>query len=207
MLHSKRSIPCFYLNVKADVTELLKLRDTLSETADVKIPFNAFLIKSADIALQKYPLMAGRLQNDSIVLPDDINIALAVADGDDVVAPVVKKVRQKNINQIACQISALVEKTRNNKLEPTDLDAPCITISNLGPLGVESFIPIVVPGQCSILGAGAVIDTCVPDNHNVAVRKIISLTLSVDHRITNGAYATSFLDFLRKTLEDTSNFT
>jgi len=119
---------------------------------------------------------------------------------------VVKDANKKDVKQIAVETQALIEKARNKKLQLTDLEGACITVSNLGGFGVESFIPIVIPGQCSILGIGRITDTCVPDNGNIAVRKLISLALSVDHKVANGAYAGQFLDFVRKQLEDTSTF-
>jgi pyruvate dehydrogenase E2 component (dihydrolipoamide acetyltransferase) len=100
----------------------------------------------------------------------------------------------------------LIEKAHNNKLLLTELEGACITVSNLGAFGVDSFIPIVIPGQCSVLGVGQITDTCVPDNGDIAVRKLMNLTLSVDHRVANGTYAAQFLDFVRKLLEDTSRF-
>ena len=84
----------------------------------------------------------------------------------------------------------------------SDLEGGCITVSNLGAFGIESFIPIVVPGQCSILGVGRITDTCVPDNGNILVRRLMNMTLSVDHKVTNGAYAAQFLDLVKKTLEN-----
>jgi pyruvate dehydrogenase E2 component (dihydrolipoamide acetyltransferase) len=112
----------------------------------------------------------------------------------------------KSVTEIANDTTALIEKARSNKLSPADLEGGCITISNLGSFGVESFIPIVVPGQCSILGIGRITDTCEPDNGGIVIRKMMSMTLSADHRIVNGAYASRFLDFVRKTLQDTTNF-
>jgi pyruvate dehydrogenase E2 component (dihydrolipoamide acetyltransferase) len=151
--------------------------------------------------------MTGQLAGDAIFLADDICIGLAIDVPDGVVAPIIKDVDKKNVTEIARERAALVEKARNNKLKPPDFEGGCITISNLGPCGVESFIPIVIPGQCSILGIGKIIDACIPDNSDFAVRKLMAMTLSVDHRITNGAYAGQFLDFVRKQLEDTSTFT
>ena len=100
----------------------------------------------------------------------------------------------------------MIEKARSNKLAPADLEGGCITVSNLGALGIDNFTPIVVPGQCSILGVGQITDTCIPDNGNVTVRKLMNMTLSVDHKVANGAYAAQFLDYVRKLLEDTSTF-
>ncbi len=206
MLRSKREIPCFYLTVKADVTGLVELRSRLNETADVKISYNDFIMRAVAIGLEKFPIMTGRLANGAVHLAESIGIGLAIFVPDGLVAPIVKDVQKKDVVRIARDSKTLIEKARNNKLAPADLEGGCITISNLGSFGVESFIPIVVPGQCSILGIGCITDVPVPDNDRFVVRKLMSMTLSVDHKITNGAYATQFLDFVRKLLEDTSNF-
>ena len=125
---------------------------------------------------------------------------------DGLVAPVVKDVQRKDVVQIARESKALIEKARNNKLAPADLEGGCITITNLGAFGIKSFIAIVVPGQCSILGIGQITDTCVPKDGNIMVRKLMDMTLSVDHRIVNGMYAAQFLGLIKKVLENTSNF-
>ncbi len=118
----------------------------------------------------------------------------------------VKHANIKNVKQIVADTRALIEKAQNEKLQLTDLEGACITVSNLGGFSIESFIPIVIPGQCSILGIGQITDTCVPDNDGFAVRKLMSLTLSVDHKVANGVYASEFLDLVRKLLEDISTF-
>ena len=206
MLKSKREIPCFYLTVKADVTELVKLRAGLNQTSDVKISYNDFIMKAVAIGLEKFPIMTGQLAGDAIKLADAIHVGLAIAVPDGLVAPIVKDVNKKDVSQVARDSQALVERARSNKLSPADLEGGCITVTNLGVFGIESFIPIVVPGQCSILGIGQITDTCVPENGNISVRKLMNMTLSVDHKVTNGAYAAQFLDFVRKLLEDTTTF-
>ncbi len=210
MLKSKQEIPCFYLTVKADVTELVKLRNKLNKPSPahprggVKITYNDFIIKAVAIGLEKFPIMTGQSAGDTIRLAKAINIGLAVAVPGGLVAPVIKDVNKKDIFQIARDSKQLIEKARSNRLALTDLEGSCITITNLGVFGIESFIPIVVPGQCSILGIGRIIDTCVPDDDDIVVRKVISMTLSVDHKVANGAYAAQFLDFVGKLLEDAS---
>jgi len=214
MLQSMREIPCFHLKVRADVTELVKLRSELNKTAENKISYNAFIMLATAKALQKYPFMTGRLAGDAIIPADSIDIALAVTVPDGLVAPVVRNVNNKDIHRIAAETRTLAQKAQSNSLVPDNLSGACITISNLGTYGIESFVPIVVPGQCSILGLGRITDTCLPDDaisappdsSEVAVRKLMYLTLSVDHRIANGSYAAQFLDLLKKLLEDTSNF-
>jgi pyruvate dehydrogenase E2 component (dihydrolipoamide acetyltransferase) len=202
MLQSKQEIPCFYLTVKADVTKLVEYRTKLNQTADVKVAYNDFIIRAVGIGLERFSIMTGQLDGDAIKLADSIGVGLAISVPDGLVAPIVKDVNNKDALQIARDTKALIEKARSNKLAPTDLEGGCITVSNLGAFGVESFIPIVVPGQCSILGIGQIADTCIPSDGGIAVRKLMSMTLSVDHKVANGAYAAQFLDFVRKLLED-----
>lgn len=206
MLKSKQEIPCFYLTVKVDMTDLVALRTRMNEGADVKVAFNDFIVKAVATGLEKYPIMTGQLSSDKIKLAATINVGLAISVPDGLVAPILKNVNKKNVRQIAADSKAIIEKARSNKLAPTDLEGGCITVSNLGAFGIDNFIAIVVPGQCSILGVGRITDTCVPDNGGIAIRKLMKMTLSVDHKVANGAYAAQFLDFVRKQLEDTSAF-
>ncbi len=202
MLKSKQEIPCFYLTVRVDMTDLVAARAKMNETGGVKVAFNDFILKAVATGLEKFPLMTGQLAGNSIKLADAIHIGLAISVPDGLVAPLVKDVNRKDIRQIARDSQALVERARGDKLDLSDLEGGCITVSNLGAFGIESFIPIVVPGQCSILGVGRIIDTCVPDNGNILVRKLMNMTLSVDHKVANGAYAAQFLDLVKKTLEN-----
>ncbi len=207
MVKSKREIPCFYLTVRADVTGLVDFRSELNKTADIKIAYNDFFIKAVATGLQKFPLLTGQLADNIIKLSAGINVGLAVSTPDGLVVPVIKDAHKKDLKQIAADTKTLAEKANSGKLLLADLEGACITVSNLGAFGVNSFIPIVIPGQCSILGIGRITDTCIPDNGGVAVRKFMNMTLSVDHKIANGAYAAEFLDFTRKLLEDPANFT
>jgi pyruvate dehydrogenase E2 component (dihydrolipoamide acetyltransferase) len=206
MVKSKREIPCFYLTVKADVTRLVQLRTKLNETSETKISYNDFIIRAVAMGLKKFPLMTGRIEGDIMKLADTINIGLAVSTPNGLIVPVVKNADEKNVKQIAADTQILIEKAQNEKLKLTDLEGACITVSNLGGFGIESFIPIVIPGQCSILGVGRITDTCVPDNDGYEVHKLVSLTLSVDHKVANGVYASQFLDLVRRLLDDISTF-
>jgi pyruvate dehydrogenase E2 component (dihydrolipoamide acetyltransferase) len=206
MVQSKHEIPCFYLSVKADVTDLVKLRPKLNKGSDVKVAYNDFIIRAVAMGLEKFPIMTGQLAGESIQLADSIGIGLAISVPGGLVAPILKDVNKKDVRQIARDSKALIEKARSNKLAPTDLEGGCITVSNLGAFEIESFIPIVVPGQCSILGIGQISETCVPESGNIMIRKLMSMILSIDHKVTNGAYAAEFLDYVRKLLEDTSTF-
>jgi pyruvate dehydrogenase E2 component (dihydrolipoamide acetyltransferase) len=206
MLKSKREIPCFYLTVKANITDLVGFRTKLNASASSKIAYNDFIIKAVAAGLEKFPLMTGQLAGETIQLAASIDIGLAMSMPEGLVVPIVRSANKKTVTEISRDTQILIEKARTGKLLLTDLEGGCITVSNLGAFGVESFIPIVVPGQCSILGVGQITDTCIPDNGGFAVCRFLTMTLSVDHKVTNGAYAAQFLDFVRKYLENISNF-
>jgi len=201
MLQSKLEIPCFYLSVNADVTEMVKLRTRLNKAGGIKISFNDFIIRAVASALRQFPVMTGQLDGDYIQLAGSIDIGLAISVDEGLVAPLVKDADRKTVAQIAAYSKDLVARARSNKLSLDDLQGGCITVSNLGGFGIDSFIPIVVPGQCSILGIGRITDTCVPVDGNLLTRKLMNLTLSVDHKVANGADAAAFLDFIKKQLE------
>jgi len=178
MLRSKREIPCFYLTVKADVSDLVELRTKMNQAGDVKLSYNDFIVKAVATGLEKFPIMTGQLDGEAIKLAETINVGLAISVPDGLVAPILKDVNKKNVQQIARDSLALIDRARSNRLAPTDLEGGCITVSNLGAFGIDNFL----------------------------VRKLMNMTLSVDHKVANGAYAAQFLDFTRKLLEDTSTF-
>jgi pyruvate dehydrogenase E2 component (dihydrolipoamide acetyltransferase) len=201
MLESKRSIPCFYLNLRADVTDLVRFRGELNESADPKITFNDLIIRALTLSLQRYPILTGRLKADAIELASRIEIGIAVATDHGLVAPVLKGVQSMDIQAIARATDDLIGRARRNALTPEDLEGGCISISNLGSYGIDSFIPIVIPGQTAIIGIGRIVESCVPDGDGIKIRKLMALSIAVDHRIVNGADAAQFLDYAKKLLE------
>ena len=207
MVKSKREIPCFYLTSKVDVTDLARLKAKLEGTGDTETTYSDFIIKAVATALAEFSLMTGQIEGNSIKLAAEVNIGLAVAAPNGVVVPVVKDADKKDVRQIAQETSRLTEKAQNGKLLAEELEGACITVSNPGALGIDTFIPIVIPGQCSGFGVGRIIEACVSAHGDTAVRKLMNLSISVDHKIANGDYAARFLDPVRKLLEDNSTFT
>ena len=209
MLRSKQEIPCFYLNVRADVTDLVAYRAKLNQAGERRVSYNDFIIKAIAMGLEKFPIMTGQIDGDDIKIAKSIGVGLAISTPEGLIAPIVKDPDKKTVAEIARYSRQLVERAKNNQLTLEDLEGGCITVSNLGAFGVDSFIPIVVPGQCSILGIGKITDICVPAGDTpdtLGVRKTMNMTLSVDHKVANGGYAAQFLDFVKKTLEDPANF-
>ncbi|MBL7106166.1 MAG: 2-oxo acid dehydrogenase subunit E2 [Phycisphaerae bacterium] len=202
MLQSKNQIPCFYLTVKVDATEMVKLRTNLNQTGSVKIAFNDFIIRAIGLGLKQFPEMTGQFKDDHIQLAEEIKIGLAISVGDELVAPLVGNADKENLIQVAQTSKAVIARAKDGKLGIEDIEGGCITVSSLGGFGIDSFIPIVVPGQTTILGVGKITDTCVPIDGNIMIRKLMDMTLSIDHKVANGANAAIFLDYVKKLLEN-----
>jgi pyruvate dehydrogenase E2 component (dihydrolipoamide acetyltransferase) len=202
MLQSKQQIPCFYLNTTADMTDLFEYRRQLNAGGGQKVSFNDFIIKAMAVAVKQFPLMAGQVDGGDIKIAGDVSVGLAISVEDGLVAPMCKAADKKSLSEIAAYNAEMITRAKSGKITPDDLAGGCITLSNLGAFGIEWFIPIVVPGQASILGTGKIKDTLVPFNGGIALRKQMSLTLAVDHKVANGLYAAQFLDYIRALLEN-----
>ena len=202
MLKSKLSKPCFYIESKADVTELIGLRPKLKKSLGIKITTNAFYIRALALAVKKYPIMVGRLDGNNIRIADAINVGFAVNAPQGLTVPVIKEIDKKTLAEIACLEKLLTEKARSNKLTLEEMEGETIALSNLGAYGIESFLGIVPPPTSTILAVGNIINTVCPASGKAVVRKVVSLSLAVDHRITNGAYAAQFLNCITEQLQN-----
>ncbi len=211
MLASKWNKPCFYLQTRADVTELMGLRHTLSKAAGIKITSNAFFVRALALAAAKCPLVVGRFvwqdpedpaAGAVIRIADHVNVGFAVNSPQGLVVPVIKQAESKSLAQIATEEKLLTAKARSNKLTLEDLEGESIALSNLGAYDIDSFLGIVPPPTSTILAAGKVADTAVPQEGRIVVRRMVSLSLAVDHRVVNGEYAARFLQFLTDQLKD-----
>jgi len=219
MLASKQSKPCFYLATRADVTDLMAMRHTLSKALGVKVTSNAFLIHALALAAREFPLMVGRFvwtSADSIEPPprqspepeaviqiaDAVNVGFAVSSTQGLVAPVIKHAHEKTLAQIAREERLLTDKARSNKLTLDDLEGETVGLSNLGAYDIDSFIGIVPPPAGTILAVGKVSMAATPSDGRIVARKMMSLSLAVDHRVVQPDYAARFLQVLAKRLED-----
>jgi pyruvate dehydrogenase E2 component (dihydrolipoamide acetyltransferase) len=193
MLESKQTQPCFYLTAKADVSQIADLRRTLSKQLGTRISMNDFFIRAMAIAVEKFPLMAGSFKDDYIEIAETVNIGLAVAAPKGLVVPVVKNANNKSLADIAKNTIELIEKAKNNKLSLDDLTGACTTLSALGMFGIDSFLAIPSPGQCSIVSVGKIIEEPIFRDGAVTSRKIVEFGLTADHRIVTPDYAAGFL--------------
>jgi pyruvate dehydrogenase E2 component (dihydrolipoamide acetyltransferase) len=202
MLQSKQSKPCFYIELKADVTELMGLRQKLRKSLGVKITTDAFYVRALALAVKRYPLMLGRIDGDNIKIPDSINVGFAVNAPQGLVVPVIKQADEKTLAEIAELEKALTEKGRDNKLTLEEMEGETIALSNLGAYGTDSFLAIVPPPTSTVLAVGNVIKEAVPMNGKPAERKMVSLTLAADRRIIEEVYATKFLNTICEQLQN-----
>jgi pyruvate dehydrogenase E2 component (dihydrolipoamide acetyltransferase) len=204
MLESKLSKACFYVESKTDVTELMAIRPRLRKSFGVKITTNAFYIRALGLAVQKYPLAAGKLDGENIRIAQRVNVGFAVSAPQGLVVPVVKDAGKKTLAEIAREEKLLTDKARDNQLRLEDIEGETVALSNLGAYGIDSFLGIVPPPTSTILAVGNVVPTamCRGENDKIAVRKMVSLSLAVDHRVINGNYAAQFLAFIAEQLQN-----
>jgi pyruvate dehydrogenase E2 component (dihydrolipoamide acetyltransferase) len=204
MLESKLSKACFYIESKTDVTELMAIRPRLRKSLGVKITTNAFYIRALGLAVQKYPLAAAKLDGDNIRIARRVNVGFAVSAPQGLVVPVVKDANKKTLAEIGREEKLLTDKARDNQLTLEDIEGETIALSNLGAYGIDSFLGIVPPPTSTILAVGNVVPTPMyrGENDEIAVRKMVTLSLTVDHRVINGNYAAQFLAFIAEQLQN-----
>jgi pyruvate dehydrogenase E2 component (dihydrolipoamide acetyltransferase) len=201
MLKSKLTKPCFYLEAKADITELMAMRPKLRKTFGIRITTNAFYVHALALAARQYPLTVGRLDGDFIRIAERLNVGFAVNAPQGLVVPVVKDADKKSLAEIAREESLLTDKARDNRLTLEEIEGETIALSNLGAYGTDSFIGIIPPPTSTIIAVGNVIHTIVPWRGEVTERKIVSLTVAADRRVVDEMYAARFLGYIKEHLQ------
>lgn len=204
MLKSKHTKPCFYLEVKADVTELMAMRPKLRKKFGIKITTNAFYIYTLALAARQFPLMVGAVDCRNIKIADNINVGFAINTPQGLVVPVVKNADKKTLAQLAQFEKQLTEDARSNKLTLEQIEGETIALSNLGAYGIDSFLGIVPPAVTTIMALGNVIQRPIPIDGSIVPRKRVSLTLAVDNSVVNPDYAARFLKTIVDKLQNPS---
>ena len=198
-------IPAVTYHEDADITDLEALRIQLNkenEKSGIKVTMLAFLIKACVKALQKFPEFNASLDGDNLVLKRYFNIGFAADTPNGLVVPVIKNADQKSVYDIAQESGELAKKARDGKLGPADMQGACFTISSLGGIGGTYFAPIVNAPEVAILGVNKSAHKPVWDGKQFVPRLILPLSLTADHRVIDGAYATRFNVYLSQLLAD-----
>jgi pyruvate dehydrogenase E2 component (dihydrolipoamide acetyltransferase) len=188
------------------MTGIEALRARLKERKE-KLSVTAVIVKACAWALMKHPMVNATLtstpEGDEVSLWSTANIGVAVALDDGLIVPVVHHAEQKSLQQLQSDIDAVVERARSNSLQMRDMTDGTFTISNLGMYGVDRFTAIINPPQVAILAVGRTVRQFVPDEQgNPVAKPIMTITLSADHRVVDGAVAAKFIADLRAVLEE-----
>jgi pyruvate dehydrogenase E2 component (dihydrolipoamide acetyltransferase) len=208
MQRSMQQAPHMTLQVDVQVDSAENLRgDANSHIAEKagKISATAVLVKACALAIRKNMIINSQLTSDKILVKEVINVGVAVAIEDGLIVPVVANADAKSIGQISLEVNDLAQRARFARLKPQDLMDGTFTISNLGMLGIDRFTAIINPPQAAILAVGAIRKQIVPDDSDAPVirfARMMTLTLSADHRIMDGAQAAYFLADLKNLLEN-----
>jgi pyruvate dehydrogenase E2 component (dihydrolipoamide acetyltransferase) len=206
LAESKYSAPHYYLRIDVDAGAMMAARTRLNarlpKEAGAKVSPNAFLIKFVAETLKKYPPVNASWQGDTILRFGKIDIALAVAQEDGLITPVVRDCGSKGIVQIDRELKILIDKALSNKLTPEEYGGATFTISSLGTSGILEFTAIINPPGSAILAVGRIHKVPVAeDDGSIGVRSQMILTLSCDHRVIDGAVGAAFLSDLKATIE------
>jgi pyruvate dehydrogenase E2 component (dihydrolipoamide acetyltransferase) len=211
MLASKRSKPCYYMETKADVTELMGMRHNLSRALGIKITTGTFFIRAMALETKRHPLMVGRLvpgishnngDGEVVQIAENVNVGFAVNSPQGLVVPVIRYAEELSLAEIADEEKVLTDKARSNKLTLDDMEGETIALSNLGAYDIDSFLAIVPPQVSAIVAAGKIVPAVVPQDDEPVVHKLVSLSLTADQRVIPCDYAARFLRCLAEQLSD-----
>jgi pyruvate dehydrogenase E2 component (dihydrolipoamide acetyltransferase) len=186
----------------ADMTEVARSRSALKDREERTGPsINDFILSACARALGDFPSLNAAFTEQGVQIYADINIGMAVALDEGLVVPVIRNADRLSLEELAKQSRELAEKAQKKKLFPLDYEGGTFTVSNLGMFGVDNFVAIINPPQCAILAVGRVAPRVVPGGEGVAVRSMMTMSLSADHRVVDGAIAARFLQEVKRYLE------
>jgi pyruvate dehydrogenase E2 component (dihydrolipoamide acetyltransferase) len=197
------TVPHFYLVREVSAERLISWRETIGRRGlDVSVTYTDLLVKLVAVALRQHPRVNASWRDGSLELHQEVNIGIATAVEDGLVAPVLHGAHALTLVEIAARRVDVVERARAGRLRLEDVQGGTFTITNLGMFGIDAFNAIVVRPQAAILAVGRIADRVVPVGGQPAVRPMMVLTLSCDHRAVDGARAAAFLDFLAGLVEE-----
>lgn len=210
MTQSFSSAPHFYLGVEVNAAALVELRQRLlpicKKKGDVRVTFTDLLVKLVAATLRDHPYANATWEDGKIRLFQEVNLGLATAVDEGLVVPVIRGADRLSLTQVAKIRSELATKAAVGKLSLDEITGGTFTLTNLGMLGVDIFQAIINPPQSAILATGRIAERPVVEDGEVVARPTIHLTLSVDHRVVDGATGARFLQDLRRVIEDPFEF-
>ena len=207
LVASKGPVPHFYLNIEIDAGPLMSARAELKSAGEgaeaARITVNDFVLKASVEAAVRVPKTNASFDVDAIVQYSDVNLAIAVAIEDGLVTPVIRAAQGKSLREISEAVKDLAQRARHKRMKPEEFQGGTFTVSNLGSYGVDSFSAIINPPQGFILSIGAIVKKAAVDNcDQIVVGQRMSIGMSCDHRVIDGALGAEYLKELRQLLEN-----
>jgi pyruvate dehydrogenase E2 component (dihydrolipoamide acetyltransferase) len=205
---AKQTIPHFYVTADVELDALMKLRADLNAKSTkegpgaFKLSVNDLVIKAAAAALRRVPYANASFTDEGIALYDDVDISVAVATDGGLITPIIRRADQKGVATISNEMKDLAARARTGKLKPEEFQGGGFSISNLGMFGVKSFSAIINPPQGGILAVGAGEPRAVVKDGQIVIATVMSCTLSVDHRVIDGAIAAEWLAAFKSIIQD-----
>jgi pyruvate dehydrogenase E2 component (dihydrolipoamide acetyltransferase) len=194
------------LTIEIDATAFVALRErlkaSLADELGFNIGYNDLLIKLVAHALRKFPYMNARLEGDKIYHLGHVHVALAVDTPRGLLVPFVRDVDQKPLTEVAQEVRGLIQRARTGKSLPDELSGSTFTITNLGMFEIDAFTPLINMPEAAIMGVGRIKDRPAVVDGDLCVRKLMWLSLTLDHRLVDGAPAAHFLQYIKNLIED-----
>ncbi|XP_033099800.1 dihydrolipoyllysine-residue acetyltransferase component of pyruvate dehydrogenase complex, mitochondrial-like isoform X2 [Anneissia japonica] len=207
LLESKQTIPHYYLTVDVEMDNVLQLRKELNsilEASGDKLSVNDFIIKASALSCMKTPEANSSWMDDKIRQFNQVDLSVAVQTDNGLITPIIFNANSKGLSSISNDVKSLAEKAREGKLRPQEFQGGTFTVSNLGMFGVKSFSAIINPPQACILAVGAAQKMMVPDDSSeegFRTATVLSVTLSCDHRVVDGAVGAQWMQHFKRFLE------
>lgn len=204
MLESLRKTAQFTVGREVDVTALTEFRAQLKR-AGSPVTLTDFVHRAVVLALADYPDLQAVLEGDQMFIPQAVHLGFAVARGNDLLVPVIRNAQKLSLEQLANERRRLTDEVLNEVIKPDELQGGTFTVTNLGTFGADFFTPVLYPPQPAILGVGRTLDRVVIEGGEVRPVRCLTLSLTVDHRVINGALAARFLSRLAELLAEPTN--
>jgi pyruvate dehydrogenase E2 component (dihydrolipoamide acetyltransferase) len=204
MTQSKQQVPHYYATVEVEMDDLLALRKQLNEQLEeqgIKLSINDFVMKAVALALKDFPNLNALWTSEGIELHQQVDLAMAVALEEGLITPVIRDAANKTLSAISAASKDLAKRAREGALKPEEYQGGTVTISNMGMFGVESFAAIINPPQAAIVAVSSIMQRAMFKDDEVVPVSIMKLTLSADHRISNGAEGAQYLAEVKRLLE------
>ncbi|HEY9567743.1 MAG TPA: 2-oxo acid dehydrogenase subunit E2, partial [Thalassobaculum sp.] len=204
LTESKQFAPHFYLTIDCEIDALLTVRKQLNDKGgdDFKLSVNDLVIRAAALALKQVPAANASWTEKAIRIYRQVDISVAVAIDEGLITPVIRDAGSKGLKQISAEMKDLAKRARERKLKPEEFQGGTFSISNLGMYGIKDFAAVINPPQGAILAVGAGEQRPVVKDGALAIATVMSCTLSVDHRVVDGAIGAEFLAAFKKLIED-----